>query len=198
MNACFTLLDPTNNTIQSVRRGVDINYAQAYADYVVNGGKNIDELIRLNPAVQRYISDKHVEGHAVNYGQRIAAQTNDTLKLLKEDSGTRRAVIQILLPEDTVIAHTKHATMEYPCCKDLHFMLREGKLNLTVNMRSQNLPLVLVYDVYNFTAIQMFMCKELGVSPGFYHHNMDSAHVYAKEFDLTSEILFEYTKQYTL
>lgn len=198
LNLSFCLTDPTKNTIQSVARNPNMAYAEAFARYVVNGGENTDELIRLNPVAKRYLSDKHVKGHVVNYGKRIADQTMGIIKLLQDDPGSRRAVIHILEKSDNIIAHTKNATMEFPCAETLHFLIREDKLHCIVNMRSQNVPLVLVYDVYNFTAVQLYVAKQLGLAPGNYYHNMASAHIYARECELVEAILFEYTKQFKL
>lgn len=192
LNVSFQLTDPRNNVIQSSTRKPNQRYAEVYADYICNGGMNEEELIKLNPKVKRYLSDKHVEGTVVNYGARIADQLPQAMELLKHDRHTRRAVIHILRPEDHVIAHTYKATMEYPCAESIHLLIRNDKLCMVVNMRSQNVALTIVYDVYNFTSLQLYIAERLGIRCGDYFHNMASAHFYQKEQELVDKILDEH------
>lgn len=192
LNASFELTKPKNNTISSVSRNPNMDYAKAFADYCMNGGENIDELLRLNPSAFRYISDKHVKGHQVNYGKRIRVQLPAVVALLNSDPGTRRGVINILNQEDFVIAETPNATMEYPCTETIKLYIRDSKLHMIVNMRSQNLATVLVYDVYNFTSLQMMVAVSLGLDVGSYYHNMGSAHYYKNEESFVKQILTEY------
>lgn len=192
LNLSFELTDPTFNTISSVTRKPNWSYAKAYAEYIKNGGENTDELLRLNPKAGRYLSDKWVKGYVVNYGARIAEQLSDVIEIIKDDPQTRRAVIHILKPEDKFIAMTKHATMEYPCASTIHLLMRNLKMNMIVNMRSQNIAMTIVYDVYNFCNLLLHICNLLQVPPGSYYHNMASAHYYDQEKELVKAILDEH------
>jgi thymidylate synthase len=192
LNASFELTKPQNNTISSVTRNVNMDYARAFAEYCKNGGENLEEILKLNPAAFRYVSDKHVKGHQVNYGKRIREQLQRVTRQLIADQGTRRAVIHILDKSDWLIIENSKATMEYPCTETLKFYIRQDRLHMIVNMRSQNLATVLVYDVYNFTNLQLMVAKNLNLKVGSYYHNMGSAHYYKNEEEFVKQILTEY------
>lgn len=195
MGASFVLTDPLNNWVLSKSRNPNAAYALLFSEYILTGGKkeDLDKLIELNPSVKRYVSQKHLpENFSVNYGERIARQLPKIIAHLKEDPESRRAVIHILEEGDKIILDSPSATMEYPCTSLIQFLQRDGKLNMFVNMRSQNVALTIIYDVVNFTSLQIHVAKELGIELGVYHHYMTSAHFFDKEQEKVTEILNEY------
>jgi thymidylate synthase len=118
------------------------------------------------------------------YGPRIFAQLELCENELTDDPGTRRAVVYVGREYD--LASVRHATDvvkgEMPCTMNWQFLLRNGRLDMIVNMRSWDLVWGLAYDVPCFVAAQMALCRALGCHLGKYYHNAGSAHVYERHW----------------
>lgn len=100
-------------------------------------------------------------------------QLENVYKLLTENPGTRKAVIQLFDAKDISEAHK-----EIPCTCTLQFLIREGKLNLYVSMRSNDAYKGLPHDIFAFTMLQEIMTRKLGVELGNYYHSVGSLHLY--------------------
>jgi thymidylate synthase len=103
---------------------------------------------------------------------------------LKNDPDTRRAVIHIRSPWDSV-----QAKLDVPCTLTLQFFIRDEKLHMVVNMRSSDLILGIAYDVPAFTMFQEMLALELGVGLGTYTHVSNSLHIYERHFGMVEEML---------
>jgi thymidylate synthase len=102
---------------------------------------------------------------------------------LKRDPDSRRAVIHIRTPDDSL-----HAVKDVPCTLALQFFIRDRKLHLHVNMRSSDIILGIAYDVPAFTTMQEILANELGVDLGEYVHTSNSLHCYERDFKMLDEI----------
>lgn len=78
-----------------------------------------------------------------------------------------------------------------PCTTGLQFLLREGKLHLIANMRSNDAYLGLPHDVFCFTMLQEMVARILGVEVGGYWHSVASMHLYDKNRAATRRYLEE-------
>ena len=102
---------------------------------------------------------------------------------LKQDPDSRRAVVHIRSPWDSV-----KAKLDVPCTLSLQFFIRDEKLHLVAHMRSSDLILGIAYDVPAFTLMQELMAKELGVELGTYTHVSNSLHIYERHFEMVEEM----------
>lgn len=127
-----------------------------------------------------------------NYGQIILKQFKFAFDSLVKDKYTRQAVMTI-----NESRHQK-PTKDFPCTLNLLFFIRDNKLNMRVQMRSQDIFYGLQYDVpwYSFVHQNMYLLLkrvypklELGV----YTHYMDNVHYYERHFDLVKKIQKERT-----
>jgi thymidylate synthase len=107
--------------------------------------------------------------------------------MLQKDSDTRQAVVALYRPNDCGIS-----TKDMPCTLTLQFMIRNDKLNLIVNMRSNDLWFGGVYDIFCFTALQELMANELKVEVGLYYHHVGSFHLYEKNIKDVQDAITEY------
>lgn len=95
--------------------------------------------------------------------------------LLREDPGTRRAVIFV----GGLIAGERGASeLDYPCTTSLQFVRRSAALDLHVHMRSNDLMRGLQSDVFFATVLLELMARELGVPVGHYYHMVNLLQVY--------------------
>ncbi|MFY8299460.1 thymidylate synthase [Pseudoalteromonas sp. SS15] len=126
-------------------------------------------------------SDGNVHGA---YGKRIFDydgkfnQFEQVLNRLKEKPTTRQAVIQLFGAQDTARNYK-----DIPCTLSWQFMIRHGKLNMYVNMRSNDAYKGLPHDIFVFTMIQEIIALEMEVQVGHYHHYVGSLHLYEENLD---------------
>ncbi len=106
----------------------------------------------------------------------------------------------ILEADDQEIFYAKRngdTVIEYPCTNSLTFSIRDDKLNLVTNMRSQSAALVLPYDIYNWTNLMMEVKDMLletypNLTCGILTHQIASLHYFLDEEELVKNIIREY------
>lgn len=132
--------------------------------------------------------DKTIYG---GYGPRLFNmrgndQIANILTLLKEKPSSRRAVIQLFDADD--LAKDRR---EIPCTCTLQFLIRNERLHMFTNMRSNDAFLGLPHDIFTFTMLQEIMARSLSVELGTYKHSVGSLHLYAKNIDGAKKYLDE-------
>jgi thymidylate synthase len=176
INAITIITDPTKNILKSNIRNMPMRYAVGELLWYLSGSNRLDAIKKYSKAWESLSDD----GETVNsaYGYRIFEQFGfdqwEYVKdLLKKDPNTRQAVIHI---KDA----SNKPTKDTPCTVSLQFLLRNGQLNLTTYMRSNDIWLGFPYDVFSFTCMQIIMAFELGVEIGEYTHIAGSLHLYTR------------------
>lgn len=120
---------------------------------------------------------------ATAYGPRVCDQLLAVEAELKESPLSRRAVVYV--GKDTDLTWIGENTAgEMPCTCLWQFQLRDGRLYMTVTMRSWDLIWGLSYDVPSFVAVQAALAKALGAELGSYTHNAGNAHIYDRHWDI--------------
>lgn len=102
---------------------------------------------------------------------------------LVQDRDTRQAVLRFSLPE-----HQWNGNKDQTCTLHGIFMIRDNKLNLTINMRSNDLTFGLVYDLPWFISLIYKMKDELkdiypDLEIGTYTHYVHNLHIYDRDED---------------
>lgn len=112
------------------------------------------------------------------YGERLFGhngnnQIHNIIELLIKKPTTRRAVIQLFDASDL-----SEDFKSIPCTCTLQFIIRDNKLNLLVNMRSNDAFIGLPHDVFTFTMLQEIVAYSVNVDIGIYKHFVGSLHLY--------------------
>lgn len=107
------------------------------------------------------------EGHGFD-------QVENVIKLLTVDTNSRQAIIHLHKPNNK-------PTKDEICTLTLQFLVREDKLNMIVNMRSNDLTLGTPYDTAMFSVLQQYIANKLNIQCGIYYHNAGSTHIYNKD-----------------
>lgn len=135
----------------------------------------------IRPYIPDY-SEESEDGLTVHggYGPRIFNQRGhdqfeNAIRLLREAPTSRRAVIQIFDAGDNA-----RRFREVPCTTTLQFLLRQNRLHLIANMRSNDAYIGLPHDVFCFTMLQEMAARTLRVDLGSYRHFAASMHLYDK------------------
>ncbi len=108
---------------------------------------------------------------------------------LKADKDTRQAILRFSLPE-----HQWIGNKDQTCTLHGIFMIRDDKLNFTINMRSNDLTLGLVYDLPWFISLMYTMKDELkelypSLEIGTYTHYVHNIHVYDRDEEKIAKML---------
>lgn len=125
-------------------------------------------------------------------------QLKYVVETLKREPTSRQALITIHDPaKDSQLGLV---TKDIPCTRSLHFMIVDGKLNLYVWMRSNDAVFGFsAVNGYNFTLMQQYVAKLLGVPVGVYYHIADNFHYYEnkkKTIETLASIDIEKAREY--
>ena len=97
---------------------------------------------------------------------------HEVAALLARSPNTRRA--QLITWEPPVDL----GAGDPPCLQLIQFLLRQGRLNMKVVFRSNDMLMAAGCNMYSLIRFQELMAAELGVEVGWYEHTSNSAHIY--------------------
>ena len=200
LNVNLILTNPQERLLYSKVRKHNYTYASAEFLWYLSGTNRLDFIEYYLPRMREYSDDNVTLNSA--YGYRIFGKHNDfpnqwinVLLKLKDDPDTRQGVITIHYQYDIDMP-----SKDVPCTMNLHFMIRDNRLNLLVQMRSNDAFMGLIYDVFSFTLLQehflnclkivesdMFKSLKLGT----YVHKADSMHIYERNLNRVGDLLEE-------
>lgn len=140
------------------------------------------------PAYKQYADGDEIYG---GYGPRLFGlrgidQVDGVLKTLTKKRSSRQAVIQLFDAQDILEPHK-----DIPCTCTLQFMVRNDKLSLITNMRSNDIFIGMPHDFFCFTMLQEIMARSLGVELGTYKHIVGSLHLYRETLEAAKRFLAE-------
>jgi len=204
----FQILNPRHRIPYVQGRDLSIHYMIAELLWYLAGNDSTEWISNYSTFWSK-ISDDGTTANSA-YGARIfkphnrIASTIDktwtqwtyVVEELKKDPDSRRAVIHIRSPQDSILAQ-----LDVPCTLSLQFFLRNDKVHMVVSMRSSDVILGLAYDVPAFTIFQELLALQLSselsrqIGLGTYTHLSASLHVYERYFKMVEKILDEDWKQ---
>jgi thymidylate synthase len=125
------------------------------------------------------------------YGPRLVNfdginQIDYVIAQLSRKPASRRAVIQLFDHADVQSDYR-----DVPCTCTMQFLVRRGRLQMVVNMRSNDVYKGLPHDVFSFTMIQELVARSLGLQLGSYVHFVGSLHLYTDDEPKVARFLDE-------
>jgi thymidylate synthase len=175
-NIGFTIENPTNKVITNEERNWKHDYAEAEWKWYMSGDRNIAKLGEIYgkiPAIWKQMADPDGEVNS-NYGwqwQRNNQLEHVIYKLQTE--GNRQAAISIY--DGKEINSYKFDT---PCTYAIQFTVVQGKLYMSVYMRSNDLWYGFCNDQYQFASLQEMVAERLNLPVGTYYHHAHNLHLY--------------------
>jgi thymidylate synthase len=125
------------------------------------------------------------------YGYRIFDSNEEGLnqwerikEILRSDMSSRRAVLYF---GDSTTLNTQ--AKDVPCLNTAQFLVRDGRLNAYISMRSNDAVWGLPYDIFLFTMLQELLSGELQIPLGHYCHFATSMHIYETHVDKARKML---------
>ena len=190
-NVGFEIEVPNANAIldRKVKRNWSYTYAEAEWQWYLSGNPNIKKLGDLYgkiPAIWKRMADEQGNVNS-NYGYQWCRenQLGKVISMLKENPETRQATISIY--DGKEIHRYDHDT---PCTYAVQFTVLDGKLNMSVVMRSNDLWYGFCNDQYQFSNLQMLVAKETGYKMGTYYHFAHNLHLYNDKLPEQKEMMY--------
>lgn len=197
LGASFVIEDAVGNGVP-VGTGRKVGKKMMAIDGTSNlsGYSYPDVAIRVAPVLERFADTLEPSTHLTKgivytanaevggkffqgaYGPRIGAQLERVETQLRRDPDTRQAVVSLWREEDA-----NPFWKDRPCTTEFQLMIRDGKLEIFVFMRANDLWTGTCYDVFQFGQIQAAMAHVLGLETGPYHHYATSLHIYDRDVE---------------
>jgi thymidylate synthase len=178
-NVGFEMKFPAHNAIHDgkVKRSWSQEYAEAEWQWYLSGDRNIAKLGELYgkvPAIWKRMADDDGNVNS-NYGWQW--YRNDQLRKVINNLGqnheSRQAAISIYDGKEI-----DEYSNDTPCTYAVQFTVLNGKLNMSVVMRSNDLWYGFCNDQYQFSNLQMYVAYELNLPVGTYYHFAHNLHLY--------------------
>lgn len=188
LHAAFTIRDPLERWVLARRPAINPAFAIVETVWILAGRNDSALPNHWNPELPKYTGPgKHYHGA---YGHRLRCrfgldQLERAYRTLSKNPHSRQVVLQIWdsridLPDEEGQA----ASSDIPCNLLSMLKVRDGKLEWTQVMRSNDLFRGVPYNFVQFTVLQEVMAGWLGLCVGSYDHLSDSLHVYEDDFGL--------------
>jgi thymidylate synthase len=211
LNYNITLDNPRSRVITFPERNTNSRYLLGEFIWYANGSSHLEGILPYSKFWANITNSGDHDGYEKgtvnsNYGNRLFGmsilpsfmeggkvgvinQWQETIDLLARDKDTRQAVMNIHVPEDRHVGNK-----DVPCTLTLQWFIRENKLCLIVNMRSNDVILGFTNDVFQFTMLQECMLVNLktaypDLELGHYFHNAGSMHIYDRHFEMANKIV---------
>lgn len=141
--------------------------------WIINGSNNADWLAQWLPSITDFSDDGRVFHGA--YGLRVHGQLAAVLDRLKRDPMNTRTVLQIY----DYTKDSRYYGLDMPCNCMIFLLLREGRLNITVCNRSNDMILgAYGANAVQFSMLQEYIADKLDVEVGTYTQFSNNMHVY--------------------
>ncbi len=182
--------DPTKLSIDHPSRKFNPGYSVLEFLWYLSGHRKTNNIGKC-ANIWLKIQDEQEEVES-NYGTYILGEQWDwIIDEFANDIDSRRCTIVIHQPH-----HKTKNAKDLPCTQYLQFFIRDNKLHLGVNMRSNDIIFGFCNDVFNFALFQQLMLNELrGIYPdlelGSYFHHAGSLHLYETHYDMRDNILMD-------
>ena len=185
LHSFITIEEPRQKWIYDRVPPVSIAYALAELVWIMNGEDCSDVINFFNPQLEKFVGrGKFYHGA---YGKRIRShfgfdQLEKAYYTLQNVPESRQVVIQIYdTKEDFPIDNGKPRDDDIPCNICSMLKVRQGKLEWSQIMRSNDVLLGMPYNFIQFTGLQEILAGWLELDIGTYNHYSDSLHLYNRD-----------------
>lgn len=183
----FPMITLRNNT-NTVKRAID--------EILWIFQKKSNNINELNSHIwDQWADEKGTIGKAYGYqlSKRYDFKTKDGMKnmdqvdyilyLLKNDPSSRRIMTNLFNHEEL-----KDMNLE-PCAYGTQWLVKEGKLHLILNQRSQDMLAANGWNTMQYAALLYMFAQVAGLKPGTLTHNIGDCHIYDRHIPLVKKLI---------
>lgn len=195
INTTLIIEDPTQCLYENSRRGSQYKYIAAELLYYFTGRNDLAFIEKYAPFWRQIANPDGTVNSS--YGNLLFTSKNEhgysqwswALRSLVSDKDTRQALMTFNRP-----SYQYNNNKDFICTLNGIFNIRDNKLNLTINMRSNDAILGTATDIAFFCILQQQALKLLKphypeLEMGTYTHIANSYHIYERHFNLVDEML---------
>ena len=184
LHVAISISDPKQRWVMSRRPALNPAFALAEVVWIMNGRRDLAFLNFWNTKYQDFVGPGP-ELHGA-YGYRLRRhlgrdQLERAYQVLDHNSDTRQVVLQIWdsridmpKPDGTPVSK------DVPCNVISMLKVRDGKLEWSQIIRSNDLFLGLPHNLVQFTSLQEIVAGWLNIECGTYNQISDSMHIYER------------------
>ena len=187
--------DPTKTIAHFDSRSFNWKYFGGELCWYLNRDRDVDYIGQFSGMWSTLTNPDSNEINS-NYGYLLlGGQLQWALDSLKSDKNTRQAISFLNQPKFQF-----EGNKDFVCTMYLNFFIRDNKLNMKVQMRSNDIFYGLTFDAPYFSFIHQHMRLWLletypELELGTYYHCADNIHFYERHFDMSSKIISESDEQ---
>ena len=197
INCIIEIEEPCLNLYQNSVRSSQKRYISSETLWYFSGTNKIDFISNYASMWSKLTNDDGTVNSA--YGNLVFKKKNEhgftqygwVIESLKRDKDSRQAFMHFNVPEHQFIANKDQV-----CTLVALFHIRNNKLNMTLNMRSNDVILGFMTDFTFFNLIHQQVYLHMKayypeISMGSYTHTSHSMHLYARHYELVENMLKE-------
>jgi thymidylate synthase len=174
--------NPKDNLITNKERQWSEKVAKAEFWWYMSGSNLLKDIVDDMPMWAKFSDDGvHIRSA---YGYRWYNQLPDIIRKFREDLYTRKAVISLY----DGIEDIGYSGKDTVCTLTIQFIYRNNKMDMLVNMRSNDLIWGFCNDAYSFTMLHKLISSGLNVEQGEYYHYVASMHIYERHYHLLGSV----------
>lgn len=185
LGAAFCIQNPRQRWVTVREPSINPAFAIAEVIWIVSGRQDSAFLNYWNPALPKFAGGgKSYHGA---YGHRIRKhlgidQLERAYQALSRNPDSRQVVLQIWDSTiDFPLENGTPASTDIPCNICSFAKIRDGKLEWTQILRSNDLFLGVPHNFVQFTSLQEILAAWLNVEVGSYRHFADCLHIYERD-----------------
>ncbi len=191
LGAVFAIKKPRQRWVLSRQPAINPAFAIAEVVWIVSGRRDAAFLNHWNPKLPQFAGEgKNYHGA---YGFRLRRhfgldQLERAYKALRNNPDSRQVVLQIWDSSvDFPLADGTPSSPDIPCNVCSFAKIRDGKLEWTQILRSNDLFLGVPHNFVQFTSLQEVLAAWLGIDVGHYRHVSDCLHIYVRDQEHISD-----------
>jgi thymidylate synthase len=187
--ATTSIQDPRARVVTSSSRRPRSSFAIANALWVLSCSNELSLIEPFNKKGREFSEDGETLRAALGsriFHSKAGDQFASVIQRLKTDPTSRRAVMQIAIPDEFV-----ESWRDTSCVGSLQFIVRDEKVMLLCQMRSQSALMVWPYDAFVITMLHEAVALNLGRALGRSVFTFSSLHVYEDEIEGARALLAE-------
>lgn len=173
--------DYSYNILYHPERNLNYKFMVAEWLWIANGLDTVKTIAYFNKKYLEFTDDGVVLYGA--YGPPWVAQKAYVLKKLRKDPDSRQGVISLWKPSPP-------DSKDVPCTLTMQYLIREGNLDVVVNMRSSDIYLGIPYDIFTFSQLANEIAFELNVKRGRLIMQIGSSHMYEDDIEKVKPLMY--------
>lgn len=182
----FMLINPSSENIKpfTIQPWADLEFEERITDTTDKEKINPGKAWEARKDVWEQFIEPSTGKFGYSYNERLwsSGQLNKIINRIKEDPESRQLWLSIWNPDIDI--DKLGGVSRVPCSLGYHFMVREGQLNMTYLMRSNDFGTHFADDVYEAVKLLEYVSKKTGYKVGNFNYWCGSLHLFKKDYEV--------------